>query len=404
MTIITRESALLTDEMLARFDERAPIYDRENRFFTEDFEELRASGYLLAAVPVELGGSGLRLDEVMRLQQQLAYHAPATAVAVNMHLYWTGLAADLARFGDDRCAFILDEAADGHVFAAGHGEAGNDLGLFASTTQAERVDGGWVVTGRKVFGSLSPVWTYLGFHAMDTCDPAAPKVIHGFLPRDAAGYRIEQTWDALGMRATASNDTVFDGDVRARRAGARRGAAGAAGADLFHVALFAWGLLGFANVYIGAARRAYDLVVESAGKTGRDRAHPDRWRTTPRCSGASPRCAWRSRPSTATSAGCATSGATGVDHGIEWPLKIVAAKHFAVTRAFEIVDTALDLSGGSGAVQAQPHRAAVPRRAPRAHPPGQPPGGLRDRRQGQPGPRPRRPAAVGVRSWHRTDG
>ena len=34
-------AAILTDEMLARFDERAPVYDRENTFFTEDFEELR---------------------------------------------------------------------------------------------------------------------------------------------------------------------------------------------------------------------------------------------------------------------------------------------------------------------------------------------------------------------------
>ena len=41
----------VTDEMLARFDERAPQYDRDNAFFTEDFEELRASGYLLASVP-----------------------------------------------------------------------------------------------------------------------------------------------------------------------------------------------------------------------------------------------------------------------------------------------------------------------------------------------------------------
>jgi alkylation response protein AidB-like acyl-CoA dehydrogenase len=40
--------------------------------------------------------------------------------------------------------------------------------------------------------------------------------------------------------------------------------------------------------------------------------------------------------------------AAGVDHGSEWPLKIVAAKHFAVTRAFEVVDTALDLTGGAG--------------------------------------------------------
>ena len=42
---------LLTDDMLARFDERAPVYDRENRFFDEDFEELKASGYRNLAVP-----------------------------------------------------------------------------------------------------------------------------------------------------------------------------------------------------------------------------------------------------------------------------------------------------------------------------------------------------------------
>ena len=46
MTTATSTSDLLTDEMLARFDERAPVYDRENRFFDEDFEELRGSGYL----------------------------------------------------------------------------------------------------------------------------------------------------------------------------------------------------------------------------------------------------------------------------------------------------------------------------------------------------------------------
>ena len=57
----TSADQLLTDEMLARFDERAPQYDRDNTFFTEDFEELRASGYLLASVPTEFGGLGLNL-------------------------------------------------------------------------------------------------------------------------------------------------------------------------------------------------------------------------------------------------------------------------------------------------------------------------------------------------------
>ena len=62
---------LLDDALLARFAKRAPIYDRENRFFTEDFEELRAAGYLTAAVPAELGGLGWSLAQVVSHQRRL---------------------------------------------------------------------------------------------------------------------------------------------------------------------------------------------------------------------------------------------------------------------------------------------------------------------------------------------
>jgi alkylation response protein AidB-like acyl-CoA dehydrogenase len=347
MTTITHQGALLSEDMLARFDERAPQYDRQNRFFAEDFEELRASGYLLAAVPTELGGSGLALDEVMRLQRLLAYHAPATAIAVNMHLYFTGLAADLRRFGDERCGWILEEASAGHVFAAGHGEAGNEAGLFGSTALAERVDGGWAITGRKVFGSLSPVWTYLGVHAMDTSDPAHPRVVHAFLPRDADGYRIEETWDALGMRATASHDTVLDRAFVPDHLTPVVVPAGAAGADLFHLSLTAWGLLGFASVYAGAAHRAFDLTVASLGRktsNGLTRSmahHPGVQRGV-----ADMRMALEGIDAHLERT-CADWGA-GVDHGADWFVKIVSTKHLTVTKAFEVVDTAMDLTGGAG--------------------------------------------------------
>ena len=73
--------SVLTDEMLARFASRAAGYDKENRFFNEDFEELRAAKYLLLPVPAEFGGAGLTLAEVCREQRRLAYYAPATALA-----------------------------------------------------------------------------------------------------------------------------------------------------------------------------------------------------------------------------------------------------------------------------------------------------------------------------------
>ena len=104
-----------------------------------------------------------------------------------MHVYWTGLAADLWRSGDRSLEWLLRGAASGEVFAAGHAEPGNDFPVLLSTARAERVDGGYRFYGHKFFGSLTPVWTFLGVHAMDSSDPAAPKVVHAFVRRDDTG-------------------------------------------------------------------------------------------------------------------------------------------------------------------------------------------------------------------------
>ena len=48
-------NSVLTEEMLGRFTSRAANYDRENRFFEEDFQDLRAAKYLLMPVPPWVG-------------------------------------------------------------------------------------------------------------------------------------------------------------------------------------------------------------------------------------------------------------------------------------------------------------------------------------------------------------
>src|SRR6185295_15177362 len=217
-------------EMLQRFQERAPRYDRENRFFDEDFAELQKAGYLTMAVPRELGGAGYTLADVCREQRRLGYFAPATALAVNMHVYWTGLVADLWRNGDRSGEWLLREAMKGAVFAAGHAESGNDIPVLLSTTKAVRVNGGYRFTGHKSFGSLTPVWTY------------------------------------LGMRATRSDDTILEDVFVDDRYVARVVPAGAAGLDAFVLGVFAWALMGFGNIYCGLARRALDLTVENLKK------------------------------------------------------------------------------------------------------------------------------------------
>lgn len=340
-------TALLTDEMLARFDERAPTYDRENRFFDEDWDELRASGYLLAAVPEALGGSGLGIDDIVALQSRLAYHAAPTALAVNMHIYWTGVAADLLRMGDTSMQWVLEKAAEGEVFAALHGEAGNDMPLMLSTTRADRVDGGWEVSGHKLFGSLSPVWTYGGFHAMDSSDPAHPRIVHGFLPRDAKGYQIIDTWDTLGMRATQSQDTVLDRAFVPDSLVALVCPAGFAGAGPFQLSIFAWALLGFAAVYQGAARRAFDMTVartsqrSSIALTRSMAYHPEVQHLV-----ADMRIALEAVDATIERS--ARDWAAGAPHA-DWPVRLVATRQVAISKAFEVVDAALDLSGGAAA-------------------------------------------------------
>lgn len=339
--------SVLTEAMLERFGSRAAGYDRENRFFAEDFEELRAARYLLLPIPEEFGGAGMSLAQVCREQRRLSYHAPATALAVNMHLYWAGVAADLWRRGDASLEWLLREAAAGEVFAAGHAEAGNDLPVLLSTTRAERVAGGYRFTGRKLFGSLTPVWTRLGLHGMDASDPERPRIVHAFMPRECGGYIVEETWDTLGMRATRSDDTVLENAFVPEKYVARVVPAGAAGLDLFVLAVFAWALLGFGNVYFGLARCALDQAVASA-KRKRSLALGRPVAYHPEVQHAIAEMAMEIESIGPHLEHIAQEWSQRVDHGIEWPAKIFAAKHHAVEGAWRVVDTGLHVMGGAG--------------------------------------------------------
>ena len=339
---------VLSDQLLDECAGRTRRYDADNTFFHEDFEQLRQAGYLLMAVPEELGGRGYKVNQVCQEQRRLARRSPATALATNMHLYWTGVAADLYRMGDTSCQWMLEEAAAGEVFAAGHGEVGNDFPLLMAVARAERDDGGYKFYGRKIFGSLTPVWTRLGLHAIDTSDPGNPKIVHAFMPRETEGYHIEETWDTLGMRATRSDDTILEGAFVPDRYIPRVVPAGLAGADAFVLGIFAWAEPTFASIYIGIAERALELAAADARKKtsvamgGRSMAY-------------NPMIQWEIADMaveldsiTAHAERVADDWSNGVDHGGLWPAKLVAAKYKAVEGAKRIVDLALDISGGGG--------------------------------------------------------
>lgn len=340
---------VLSDSQLAGFRERADQLDRDNEFFAEDFEELRRAGYLRVNVPEEFGGLGRSLPEVALEQRRLAEHAPATALALTMHLYWTGAAADRYRTGDHSAKWLLAEAGAGEVFAAGHGEPGNDLAIDDSLTEAEPAgSGAYRFTGRKVFTSLSPVWTRLGVHGRDDSDPDNPTLVHAFVERRDPGVRTLRTWDTLGVRATRSDDTALDGAVATSDRVVGLQPVGAEPPP-FVAGIFGWVLPLLGNVYHGIARRALDLAIDSASRRrslalgeGRTQAHK------PTVQSAVADAEIKLDAAQAQLDRIAEEWHRGADQSRTWNLKLFAAKEFATQSAREVVDSALSVVGAGG--------------------------------------------------------
>lgn len=338
-------AAILPDDLLERFRERAAVHDRENTFPDDDLADLTAAGYLAILVPAELGGSGLGLREASLLQQRLAGAAPATALAINMHLVWTGVAKVLADRGIDALRFVQEGAAAGEVFAFGISEAGNDLVLFGSDTDAApRPDGSYAFTGTKIFTSLTPVWTQLGLHGLDTTSPDGPKLVYAFVPRSDAVVTRDD-WDTLGMRGTQSRTTELHGAVAPADRIVRRVDPGPS-PDPIVFGIFSVFELLLASVYTGIARRALDLAVDTARrrtskKTGRAYAQdPDiRWRI------ADMALAYDALPPQLEALTRAVDEVTPPDG--RWFSYMSGVKHRAVTAAKRIVDDAVLVAGGS---------------------------------------------------------
>ncbi|MFC4242077.1 acyl-CoA dehydrogenase family protein [Gryllotalpicola reticulitermitis] len=341
--------SLLSDELLARIRSRAARYDRDNAFFTEDLDELAEAGYLKAFVPAGYGGLGMTLAEVAREQQRLAGAAPATALAVNMHLVWTGVAKVLRDRGDDSLDFVLREAGAGEVFGFGISEAGNDLVLFGSTTDASpQPDGGYTFTGTKIFTSLSPGWTRLGVMGLDSTSEDAPRVVYGFITRDAVAdgtVEIKDDWDTVGMRASQSCTTVLKGAYSPADRIVRRLAPGPS-PDSLIFGIFANFEVLLASVYAGIGARALELAVETVKRrtslrTGKPYAQdPDiRFRIA---------SAAIEQDALAPQIHAVANDVDNlVNHGGMWFPKLVGVKIRATETAREVVDKAVRVSGGS---------------------------------------------------------
>lgn len=338
---------ILSDKILESIHSRAAGYDRENSFFTEDLDELRAAGYLTALVPKSLGGHGLTLSEVVHEQMKLAAAAPATALAVNMHLVWNAVAKTMLDRGDNTLEFVLKESAEGELYALAISEAGNDLVLFGSHTDAvPQPDGGYEFTGTKIFTSLSPAWTRLGLFGLDSTSPDAPKLVHAVVDRNAAGITVMDDWDTLGMRASQSCSTRLE-RVRAEPDRVIRRLDPGPNPDLLVFSIFANFEILLSAVYTGIAGRALELAVETAST-----------RTSAKNGGATksldPDVRWKIADAAIAYDGVLPQLETlardvddNVDRGNQWFRALTGLKLNATRTAKYVVDQAIMVSGGA---------------------------------------------------------
>jgi len=209
-----------------QFLPRASTFDREGRFPTENYDDLRAAGFLGLVIPEKYGGLGADYRTYMRVAAELGRWCGATALTFNMHtctMLWSSqMADDLNMSDEDRAAHEARRSGiyrrvveDGAIFAQPFSEPNSAAaaGKAPFGTTARKVDGGWLVNGRKHFASLAGSADYYGIlctEAKPDQDADARDTIYLAVSGTSDGFSISGDWDVLGMRATVSNNLSLE--------------------------------------------------------------------------------------------------------------------------------------------------------------------------------------------------
>jgi alkylation response protein AidB-like acyl-CoA dehydrogenase len=248
-----------------RFAARAAGYDRDGAFPVDDFADLRTAGFFALMVPEKLGGSGAGFADYAAIAYELARGNGATALVFNMHASVTGALsgvtdelADSLGLPEEALAArdaYLRAAAGGAWFAVAMSERGAGSRLSQLTTSYEKTAGGYRISGAKTFCSGAG---HADAYLIAARSEADQSQVSQFLVPKGDGLLVQETWDALGMRATGSHDLLIDVEVPA---GALLG--GLEGLALVVAQLVPhWMVASYAAVYVGVARAAVDAAVE----------------------------------------------------------------------------------------------------------------------------------------------
>jgi alkylation response protein AidB-like acyl-CoA dehydrogenase len=205
-----------------RLAPRAARWDIEASFPFENYDDLRESGLLKLCVPKAYGGLGADLYTYSMVSATLGKYCGATALTFNMHAcssMWPGVLADAldltpaqrAEHEAHRAIHFKRIVEEGAIYAQPFSEGtAATAGRAPFGTTATKVDGGWVINGKKIFASLSGAANYYGLLATEDKEGASMRdSLYIAVPASAEGVSIVGDWDPLGMRGTVSRTLIM---------------------------------------------------------------------------------------------------------------------------------------------------------------------------------------------------
>ncbi len=228
----------------------------EDIFVADNIKALKEAGLVEAGVPKELGGGGASVDDLAEMLRILARHCASTALAFSMHTHQVAIPA--WRWKHQKVTAVeplLKRVAQERIILLSSG--GSDW--IAGSGKAEKVEGGYRVTARKVFTSAAPIGDLLMTGAI-----ADGEVLHFGIPMNSPHVKVLDNWRTLGMRGTGSHDVVIDGHVVPDAAIAVKRKAGEWHPLFQIIATIAFPLV--YSVYLGVAESARDIAVDLARK------------------------------------------------------------------------------------------------------------------------------------------
>ena len=258
------ETALEAAQRLAAvFAAEAAKHDRTGRLPAGHFDRLHAAGLLNLTIPTALGGAGAGLGEVVRVIGQIARGDASTALVHTMHLLHVAAIFRRATWPQHLAERIAWEILDGPALVNAlrvEPEQGSPARGGLPATVARRTERGWRLDGHKIYSTGSTLLTWALVWARTA--EVEPKVGTFLVPMNTPGIRIEETWNHLGMRATASHDVLFENVLLpADHAVDLRAPAGSAVSEPGQAA---WNTLTVSALYDGIARAARDWFVAYA--------------------------------------------------------------------------------------------------------------------------------------------